>query len=207
MVSHPFRFFSGRLDRRAILFLQDLLELNAVKHFVVHTIVFGLLLTACAGQRARAQAQAQTVFSVEVKNSDDQVSILYEQGTAFIEINSPSGIGSAKFVHESGRMPERIMARLHLQGLEEFRLISSDQNIISASIPGSMGIQAQSQRKVSENGELAIRSSDPLWLDIEIISDSQQIPLQDGYFEIAFPMEFIKQSGSSFEIRWIDFFR
>lgn len=178
-----------------------------MKPFVVHTIVFGLLLTACAGQSAGAESQEQPDFSVEVKNNDDQISILYEQDTAVIEIKSPSGIGSATVVLESGEMPEQIIARLHLQGLEEFRLISSDQNIISASIPGSMGIQAQSQAKVSGNGEQVIRSSDPLWLDIEIVSDSQQIPLQDGYFEIAFPMEFIKQSGSSFEIRWIDFFR
>jgi hypothetical protein len=70
-----------------------------------------------------------------------------------------------------------------------------------------MGIQAQSQTKVSENDEQAIRSSDPLWLDIAIVSSSLGIPLQAGYFEIAFPMEFIKQSGSSFELRWIDFFR
>ena len=178
-----------------------------MKHFVVHTIVFGLLLTACAGQSAGAQSQEQPVFSVEVKNSDDQISILYEKDTAVIEINSPSGIGSATFVLESGEMPEQVIAQLHLEGLEEFRLISSDKNIISASIPGSIGIQAQSQRNISEHGEQAIRSSDPLWLDIEIVSDSQKIPLQDGYFEIALPVEFIKQAGNSFEIQWIDFFR
>ena len=62
-----------------------------MKPFVVHTIVFGLLLTACAGQSAGAESQEQPDFSVEVKNNDDQISILYEQDTAVIEIKSPSG--------------------------------------------------------------------------------------------------------------------
>ena len=177
-----------------------------MKGFVVHTIVFGLLLTACAGRSAGAQSQEGPVFSVELKNSADQISIRYEKDTAIIEITSPSGIGSATFVLESGEMPEHIITQLHLNGLEEFRLISSDKSILSASIPGT-GIQAQSQRKISGNSEQVLQSSDPLWFDIEIVSDSQKIPLQDGYFEFALPMEFIKQSGRAFEIQWIDFFR
>ena len=46
-----------------------------------------------------------------------------------------------------------------------------------------------------------------LWLKIEIASDSQKIPVQDGYFEIVIPKEFIQQAGKSFEIQWIDFYR
>ena len=177
-----------------------------MKGFVVHTIVFGLMLTACTGRSAGAQAQEGPVFSVELKNSDDQISIRYEQNAAVIEITSPSGIGSATFVLESGEMPEQIITQLHLKGLEEFRLISSDKSILSVSIPGA-GIQAQSQRKISENSEQALQSSDPLWLDIEIVSDSRKIPLQDGYFEIIFPKKFIQGAGDFFELQWIDFYR
>jgi hypothetical protein len=177
-----------------------------VKHFVVYTIVFGLLLTACAGRSARAQSQGEPFFSVELKNSNDQITIQYENDTTIIAINSPRGIGSATFTLESGTTPQRIMVQLHLNGLEEFRLIA-EQNIISASIPSSGRIQVQSQRKISGNYEQVLRPNDLLWLDIQIISDSQKIPLKDGYFEIIFPEEFIRESGNSFEIQWIDFYR
>ena len=103
-------------------------------------------------------------------------------------------------------MPEQIVVQIHVKGLEEFRLISK-QNIVSASVSSGDGLQAQSQRKSSGTSEQAIRASDAFWLNIKIVSDSQQIPLENGYFEINIPVEFIKQSGSSFEIHWIDFYR
>ena len=176
-----------------------------MKQLVVHTILFSIFLTACANQPVNAQAQAEPVFSVTTKNADDQVTFQYKDNISTIEIMSPFGIGSAKFKLESGAMPEQIIIQLHVKGLEEFRLISAE-HIISASV-SSGGLQAQSQRKISGNSEQVIRSLDPLWLDIEIVSDSPTIPLEDGYFEIIFPKEFIQQTGDSFEIQWIDFYR
>ncbi len=177
-----------------------------MKSFVVHSILFGLLLASCASQPAGAQTGGEPIFSVAAKNADDQITIQFKDNTSVIEINSPFGIGSATFTLESGVMPERIVARLHLKGLEEFRLIS-EQAAIAASVSSSEGLKAQSQRKISGNSEQALRSSDALWLDIEIVSNSKKIPLEDGYFEIVFPKEFIQASGDSFEMHWIDFFR
>jgi len=177
-----------------------------MKQCVVYTILFSIFLTSCASQSANAQAQAGPVFSVIAKHTDDQITLQYKDNTTIIDINSPFGIGSAKFTLESGVMPEEIILHLHLQGLEEFRLISA-QDIISASVSSSDGLHAQSQRKISGNSEQVIRSFDPLWLNIQIISESKKVPLADGYFEIVFPKEFIEESGNSFEIHWIDFYR
>lgn len=120
-----------------------------------------------------------------------------------IAIHSPFGIGSAAFQLESGDMPEEIVVQLHLQGLEEFRLIS-EQVTVAASVSGG---NVQSQREISGNSEQALGSFDALWLDIQIVAESATIPLEDGYFEIHFPEELIEQSEGLFEIHWIDFFR
>jgi len=177
-----------------------------MKQLVVHTILFSIFLTSCTSQPVNAQAQAEPVFSVTAKNADDQITIQHKENTATIDINSPFGIGSAKFKLESGAMPESIILQLHLKGLEEFRLIST-QNIVSASVSSGEGLKVQSQRKISGNSEQVIRSFDPLWLNIQIVSDSKKVPLEDGYFEIIFPKEFIQQLGDSFEVQWIDFYR
>jgi len=177
-----------------------------MKQFVVHTILFSIFLTACASQPVNAQEQAEPVFSVSAKNAEDQLVFQYKDNTTTIEINSPFGIGSAKFKLESGDMPERIVLRLHLRGLEEFRLIS-DQVTIAASVSSSGGLKTQSQRKIFRDSEQIMLAFDPLWLEIEIVSDSEQIPLKEGYFEIVFPKGFMQQSGDSFEIQWIDFYR
>jgi hypothetical protein len=178
-----------------------------MKQAIVYAIlVTNLLLVACASQPANAQSKRAPIFSVAVKNPEDQVAIQFKDNTTLIEIQSPLGIGSATFTLESGDMPERIVIRIHVKGLEEFQLIS-EQITLSASVSSSEGITAQSQRKISENSQQALHSSNPLWLNIESVPSSQKIPLQDGFFEIFLPKEFIRQAGNTFEIKWIDFYR
>ena len=103
-------------------------------------------------------------------------------------------------------MTEQIVLQLHLKGLEEFRLIS-DQVTIAASVSSNGGLKTQSQRKFLGDSEQIMLSFDPLWLNIQIISDSKQIPLEAGYFEVIFPKEFVQDAGGSFEMQWIDFYR
>lgn len=181
---------------------------QAMKYFVVHTILLSLLLMSCASQPVNAQTQGEPVFSITQKNQEDQISIQYENGAAIININSPFGIGSAKFELESGAMPEKIVLQLHLKGLEEFRLASS-QTAIAASVSSSEVFNVHNQRIISSGSEYSILPIHPLWLNIEIISDQtiEKIPLEEGYFEITFPKEFVQKAGNSFEIQWIDFYR
>ena len=177
-----------------------------MKQLVAHTILFSIFLTACASQPVNAQAQTEPVFSAAAKNPDDQIAFQHKDNTTTIEIHSPLGIGSAKFKLESGAMPEAIILQLHLKGLENFRLISA-QHSVSASVSSGEGFKAQSQRKISGNSEQVMLAFDALWLDIEIKSSSPKVPLTEGYFEIVFPKEFVQETGNSFEIQWIDFYR
>src|SRR5262245_62174031 len=119
-----------------------------MKLFVVHTFLFSFLLIACASQPANAQAGDEPVFTVTTKNQDDQVDIQHENGITTADIHSPTGIGSATFELVSGAMPESVILRLHLKGLEEFRLVS-DQATIAASGSSSDLFQVSDQRVIS----------------------------------------------------------
>jgi hypothetical protein len=179
-----------------------------MKYFVVYTILLSFLLMSCASQPANAQSGDEPVFSISAKNQNDQVNFQYVDGTAIVDIQSPTGIGSAKLELESGGMPENMLLRLHLQGLEEIRLISK-QAVIVASGSSSGSFVINEQRVNSSGSEYSLTPIDPLWMKIEIISDqlAKKIPLEEGYFEIIVPREFLRNAGNSFEIQWIDFYR
>ena len=162
---------------------------------------------SCASQPANAQSGDETVFSVTAKNQNDQIDVQYVDGAAIIDVQSPTGIGSARLDLESGGMPENMLLRLHLQGLEEIRLIS-EQAVIAASGSSSGSFVINDQRVISSGSEYSITPIDPLWMKIEVISDqAKKIPLESGYFEITIPREFLRSAGNSIEIQWIDFYR
>ena len=161
---------------------------------------------SCASQPASAQSGDEPVFSITLKNQGDQVNIQYDNDSALIDINSPFGIGSAKLDLESGAMPEKIVLRLHLKGLEEFHLVSA-QTAIAASVSSTSN--GNNQRIIASGSEYPILPIHPLWMEIDIISDQtiEKIPLEEGFFEIVIPQEFIQKAGTSFEIQWVDFYR
>ena len=162
---------------------------------------------SCASQPANAQSGDEPVFSITAKNQNDQINVQYVNGVIVVDVQSPTGIGSAKLELESGDMPEDMLLRLHLQGLEGIRLIS-DQVVIVASGSSSEPFVINDQRVISSGSEYSITPIDPLWIKIEIISDqAKKIPLEAVYFEINIPRAFLRNAGSSFEIQWIDFYR
>ena len=175
----------------------------------MQAILWSLLLAFCGGGPAGAGAQLEEpAFIVITKNPDDQVDIEYQNGTADIDIQSPTGIGSAAFELASGPMPEEVTLRLHLKGLEQIRLKSA-QDEIAASVSSSDASPAENQSLLSSGAETPLPPGHPLWLEIQIVSarPEKKIPLEEGYFEVTVPQEFIRNAGKTFEIEWIDFYR
>lgn len=175
----------------------------------MQAIIWCLLLAACAGGPAGAGAPPEEpAFIVITKNPDDRVDIEYQSGIAQIDIQSPTGIGSAAFELASGPMPEGMTLRLHLKGLEQIRLTSA-QDQIAASVSSSEAAPAENQTLLSSGAETPLLPGHPLWMPIAIVANQaeKKIPLEEGYFEITVPQEFIRNAGTTFEIEWIDFYR
>lgn len=177
-----------------------------MKRLYLETFLLSVLLVSCAGQPASAQS-GEPVFVVTAKNTDDQISIQFDNSAALIDIISPSGIGAATFELESGSMPEQVVLRLHLQGLEEIRLTSS-QTSIAASVSNSDPSEVH-QRIAAASINTPILPGQPLWMEIEIVSEQavETLPLEEGYFEVTVPRDFLQKAGNSFEAEWIDFHR
>ena len=176
-----------------------------MKRAHIQTILLSLLLVSCGGVSAGAQP-GEPEFTIITKNPDDQVSVQYENGTAQIDIQSPTGIGTASFELISGTMPEAMTLRLHLKGLEQFRLLSA-QDRIAASISSGEPLRVDSESLLSSGAESPLLPGHPLWMEIEIVSAEKKIPLEEGYFEVTVPQEFIQNVDKTFEIEWIDFYR
>jgi hypothetical protein len=178
-----------------------------MKRAHIQVILWGLLLASCAGRPIGAQGE-EPAFIVIPKNPEDQVNIQYLDGTALIDIQSPSGIGSAAFELASGPMPENMTLRLHLKGLEQFRL-KSTQDQIAASVSSGDASPLENQSLLSSGEETPLPPGHPLWMEIEIVADQaeKKIPLEEGYFEVTVPPEFIRNAGKTFEVEWIDFYR
>lgn len=163
-------------------------------------LLMSLPLIACASQPVRAQA-SQPEFRVTAKNPDDIVGIHREDTRTVLDVQSDFGIGSASIELLSGTMPDTLLLRLHITGLEDFEL-TSQAATVTASLP-SRGLFASRQHVT----DIPILPTHPLWLDIQIVSTSTKIPLEDGYFEIVLPPGFLRNAGAAFEIKWIDFYR
>lgn len=148
------------------------------------------------------------MFNVTTKNQDDQINFQQENNITTVDIHSPTGIGSATFELKSGSMPEKVLLRLHLTGLEQFKLVS-DQTTLAAHGSSNEAFNITGQSVIAAGNEYAITPIDPLWTTVEVVSAQadKTIPLDQGYFEITIPKEFIRRAGNSFEIQWIDFFR
>lgn len=104
-----------------------------MKSLVLHTcLLMSLFLASCASRSASAQ-DSKPEFRVTPKNADDSIAVLEENSLTVIDIHSNTGIGSALLELVSGTMPDTLLLRLHLTGLEEFRLVSA-QDTVSASV-------------------------------------------------------------------------
>jgi hypothetical protein len=180
------------------------------------------LLMACilmAGGAATSIARKASVHISTVAQSDEsylkaqaegegnQLTVKAEGDAVIVDVSSRSGIGRASMKLVSGTIPKKIVLRLRVKGLEEFRLSRDGSEIIARVSSGDGGV-TQSIRS-RDGDERPITSANPRWLDVKIVSEraAPHIPLEQGHFEITLPKDFLREGGRSFSIRWIDFYR
>jgi hypothetical protein len=179
----------------------------------VNTRYFICRLAACALAISQlvpggALAQEVPVFQVKAEGDGANATISIQDKTAVLDIHSRSGIGSATIERVSGPAPEKIVVRLRLKGLEEFRL-SYDRTVVTARV--SSGDDRDIIQSLDPPGgdERAITPESPHWMEVRIVSDraAPGIPLDEGHFEITLPKDVLGKGHRAFSIRWIDFYR
>jgi hypothetical protein len=159
---------------------------------VVKFLALVLLLVGVVGCMTLSQ---QPVFEVLTKEGDS-VETAVTQNAVIFNITSQTGIGSAEAALVNGQMPETILFRLYLKGLEDFKF-SYDDIVITTAV-SSTGEQ-RVLRTVTEAGEpISAVDSRDFYMPVRVEAD---------YFEIEAPANFYTSEYESFTISWIDFYR
>jgi len=97
--------------------------------------------------------------------------------------------------------------RLHLQGLEHFRLAQGD-----VKIEGAVSSQDGSVRLwLAGREDQPLQENDPLWIKVRRLDATGQpttaLPSGDGSFELAVPRALLQDNPPNVTLGWIDFYR
>ncbi|MGE0883924.1 MAG: hypothetical protein AB7P14_10300 [Blastocatellales bacterium] len=171
-----------------------------------HPAIVRIALIGCSAFFVSPFAQPSRM-TVAAEGEGNNVTIRDDGKTVMLDVSSRKGIGQATIKNISMTSPERVVVRLNLKALEEFRL-SYDRIAVIAHVSNDDGDITQSFR-LPDGDEHTITPDSPHWLKIRIVSDetSPRLPLDEGHFEITLPKDVIGKADRAFSIRWVDFHR
>jgi hypothetical protein len=167
-----------------------------------------LVLLVGAGGLALACEQP-TRFKITTKRADDAVEVQADKDKTVFDVKSPFGISQAIIERQEDTWPDAVVLRLHLKGLESFRA-SNGKVMLDAAVSIQEGkVKVRLWKDAKEDAPLDEKS--PLWTAIRILGGdgkpAQELPLKDGYFEVALPRAFFEGNPKAITLNWIDFHR
>jgi hypothetical protein len=146
-------------------------------------------------------------FKITTKRDTDRVDVKIEKGKATFSVHSPFGISHATIERTSEKWPDAVMLRLHLKGLENFR-VTNDKVKLEAAVSSQNG-KVRIWKDGKEDAVLDAKS--PYWMEIRTVGGdgkpAKAIPLKDGYFEMSLPRAFFEGNPKAITVKWIDFYR
>jgi hypothetical protein len=168
----------------------------------------GLLALAVAATTACADDPSPK-FKITTKREDDSVKIRTDRDKTVFDVKSPFGISQAVIEREGETWPDAVTLRLYLKGLESFRASNGKVRVDAAVSIQDGKVKLRLWKDGKEDAPLDEKS--PLWLDVRIVGGdgklARELPLKDGYFEVALPRAFFEGNPKSITVNWIDFYR
>jgi hypothetical protein len=147
-------------------------------------------------------------FKITTRRKDDGVEVKAEKGKTVFSVKSPFGISQAVIERQEDTWPQAVVLRLHLTGLSSFRA-SNGKVTLDAAVAIDDG-KTQVRMWKGGKGDAPLDEKSPLWT-IRIVggdgSPARELPLKDGYFEMALPRAFFEGNPQSITLNWIDFYR
>lgn len=148
-------------------------------------------------------------FSIITKRETDKVIVSSDTKSTIFSIHSPLGIGQATIERTAALWPNMVTLRLHLKGLESFRVTHGDTTL-EASVSShhdNMRLRPWVNKKENE----LLNSGSKHWMEIRMVGNdgktTNRIPLNNGYFEMHLPMAIFEENPKSLTFHWIDFYR
>jgi hypothetical protein len=176
-----------------------------MKRFVMLGVV--ILTATCFGADGSGSgSKEQPNFKMTARKDDDSMEAKMEKDIAIVVVNSASGISAGTIERQDEKWPEKVVLRMKLKGMESFN-VSNGKVALNAAVSSPLKVRQWKDGK--ESDELDAKSE--YWMDIRALSAEgkpvKQIPLADGYFEVALPKAFFEGNPKSITLKWIDFHR
>lgn len=147
----------------------------------------------------------QSSFKATVGRNDTSIRFQTEGDATVFDITSPIGIDKATIKRESGEWPKTILVRLHLGGLESFK-VGGKGFAIDWSIASTGDHEATATLKSGKRVTDIMRES-PFYSEVRIVGGEKKIPLKNGYFEVSLPAKLFEGNPEEITLEWIDFYR
>jgi hypothetical protein len=163
-----------------------------------------LLLGRLSGWRSQWLAERPPLELAAARNTS-QIRFLMRDETAIVDITSERGIDKATLRRTRDDWPKAIRVRLHLSGLESFRVVG-EGTIVEWSVSGAAGDARGNSLRQGDKETLIDRTS-PYFTRVHIVGGNGGIPLKGGYFEVPLPAKLFEDSPEEITLQWIDFFR
>ena len=172
-----------------------------LEHLVIVAVMAAVLSTGCT------DVVKDTQLKITTKRADDRVDVKVEKDRMVFSVRSPFGISQTVIERTDGNWPDIVMLRLHLKGLENFK-VSNGIITLEAAVSSQDSI-VRLWKDGKEHSPLDSKS--PYWMEIRMVGHdgkpTTSIPLQDGYFEIQLPKAFFEDNPKSITVNGIDFYR
>lgn len=170
-----------------------------LEHLAIVAVMAAVLSAGCTN------ADEESQFKITTKRDNDKVEVNVEKDKTVVSIHSPFGISQAGIERTNEKWPDIVMLRLHLEGLETFKVTNGTVSLESA----GAGQGARQWKDGKEDSLLDDKSS--FWMEMRMVGDDGKlattIPLKDGYFEIELPKALFEDNPKSITAFWIDFYR
>ncbi len=167
-----------------------------------------VLIAIVLGMESTGAAE-ESKFKITMKRDNDEVEVTLEENTAIFSVRSPLGISQAVVERTGKHWPGEVKLRLHLKGLENFKVTNGKVTLEAA--VSSQGDQQPVRLWKDGDEAVALEAKDPYWIDVHMFSNAREptktIPLVDGYFEMRLPKALFDGNPESITINWIDFYR
>lgn len=148
-------------------------------------------------------------FKVTTRRADDRVDVKVEKGKATVSIQSPFGISQSMIERTGETWPDTIVLRLHLKGLEGFKITNGKVKLEGATSFQTGMPLVRLWMDGKEDAPLDVKS--PHWIAVRIIGDdgkpAKELPLKGGFFELPLSRTLFEGNPKTITVSWIDFYR
>lgn len=172
-----------------------------------HFLFIGLLILAFAVTTAAADDTPP--FKITTKRDNDKVDVKAEKDKVAFTIYSPFGISNAVFERAGEKWPDAVVLRLHLKGLENFKVTNG-----KVKLEGSASLlDGKPVVRLWKDGmeDMPLDKKSPYWMEVRILGgdgkQATELPLKDGCFETPLPKALFEGNPKTITVNWIDFYR